>query len=83
MKKEIKKLEDLRIQANYNRLGRIEQIILEAIINNKYIVHIKDHLINEFVLEKLKKSGYIVEVIEEAVDFPDVHHPRKIHIIKL
>jgi len=83
MKREIKKPEDLRMQADYNRLGRVEQIIIDAIINNKDVVPIQDHLMSDFVLKKLKSSGYVVEVIKEDVFFPDVHFPKDIFIIIL
>ena len=67
MKREIKKLGQLKIQANYMRLARVEQIMLEALIKNHEVVKINTDLCNDFVESKLKQSEYSFFVADEPL----------------
>ena len=58
MKREIKTLEQLKLQADYMRLGRVEQAITEALIENNKKVVLKNCLASEFVQSQLGNAGY-------------------------
>lgn len=58
MQRTIKTLDQLKIEADYRRLGRVEQAILEAIVEDQYGVDVQDSWLSEFVQAKLIAAGY-------------------------
>ena len=67
MKREIKKLGQLKIQANYIRLARVEQAIIDALIKNHEVAKVNANLCNDFVEGKLKQSEYSFFVADEPL----------------
>jgi len=58
MKREIKSLEKLQWQAEYRRIGRIEQMIVDGLLAMSSRVFIPVNLITPFVRTTLELAGY-------------------------